>query len=80
MNLYGHTHKSTNVGGYKYDFEGFYKKFIHPKSINKRRRVTTKRANANLVGYSPCSSLSLLVKNIQKEIPFSCNHVDIVRG
>ena len=37
MDLEGHTHRSMDIGRYKYNYEGFYKKIIYQMSINRGR-------------------------------------------
>ena len=39
-----------DVGGYKYNYEGFYEKTSYQMSINRGRTTTTKGVHASLVG------------------------------
>ena len=53
---------------------------MSPMSINKGRTRTLKSAHANLVGNSPLSSLSLLVKSNEREIQLFNDRVNSARG
>ena len=60
--------RSMDVCGYRYNYEGFYKKFIHQMFINMGRMTTTQDAHKNLVG-TLSILFSLLVKSFEEEIP-----------
>ena len=45
--------RSISVGGYKHNFEGFYKNFTYPIFINKERMTTTQGVHANLIETLP---------------------------
>ena len=42
--------KSMDVGGYRHNYEGFYKKFAYQMSINRGKTTTTEGFHACLVG------------------------------
>ena len=42
--------RSMDVGGYKHNYEGFYKKTSYQMSINRGRTITIEGAHASLVG------------------------------
>ena len=69
-----------NVGGYRHNFKGFYKKILYPMSINKERIDTTQGFHANFVDKTLLSYVFLLEKSIEEEIKLSNNHVDTVGG
>ena len=66
--------RSMDVGGYRYNYEGFYEKSIYQMSINKGRTTTREGGNYLL------SSLSILVKSFEEEIQPYRDRVDTVRG
>ena len=41
MDIEGHTQRSMDVGGYRHNYEGFYKKISYQMSINRGRMTTT---------------------------------------
>ena len=69
-----------DVGRYRHNYEGFYKKTSFQMSINRGRTTTNKASHASLVGISLHSSLSLLVKSFEEEIQLAGDRVDIARG
>ena len=68
-----------DVGGYRHNYEGFYKKTSYQMSINKERTTTTVGAHASLVEILSII-LSLLVKSFEEEIQPSRDRVDTARG
>ena len=42
--------RSMDVGGYIYNYEGFYEKSIYQMSTNKGRMIITKGVHTSLVG------------------------------
>ena len=42
--------RSINVGGYRHNYEDFYKKSIYQISISRERMTTAEGAHASLVG------------------------------
>ena len=41
--------RSTDVGRYRYNYDGFYEKSIHQMSINRERMLTTKGVYTSLM-------------------------------
>ena len=41
---------SMDVGGYRHNYEGFYKKISYQMSMNRGRTATTQGAHASVVG------------------------------
>ena len=57
-----------DVGWYKYNYEGFYKKSIYQMSINREKTTTTRGVYTSLVGILIFIFFSLLMKSLEKEI------------
>ena len=68
-----------NVGGYRHNYTGFYKKFIYQMSINRGRTASTYSVHASLVGILSFL-LFLLVKSFEEEIQQSRDRADTVTG
>ena len=70
-----------DVGGYRYNYEGFYEKSTYQMSINRVRMITTQGAHTTIVRIlSFLLSLSLLVKSFEEEIQPFRDYVDNARG
>ena len=54
--------------------------FTYLISINKGIRATTQGAHTSLIKNSLVSSIYLLVKSIEDEIPLSTDHMNTTRG
>ena len=67
INLEGYTQGFMDVGGYKHNYESFYKKIIYQMFINRGRKNHNSRCRCNTCGYYLISSLSLLVKNLKSD-------------
>ena len=68
-----------DIGGYKYNYEGFYANSTYQMSISRRRMTTTQAAHARLVRILSFL-LFLLVNSFEDKIQPSENHVDTTRG
>ena len=68
-----------DVGGYRHNYEGFYKKSTYQISIN-RERTTTTQCPCKPCGNFLMSFLFLLVKSFEGEIQPFRDRVDTARG
>ena len=68
-----------NVGRYRHNYEGFYKKSTYQMSINRGKTTTTQDVHAKSYENSLISYLSLSVKSFEEEIQPFGDRVDTAR-
>ena len=72
--------RSIDVGGYKYNDEGFYEKFTYQMYINRERMIITQGAHACIVRIISFLLFSLLAKSFEEEIKLFADCVNTARG